>query len=283
MILFFPRSLQVCVDHVTARYGGAEALAHFNILRPFLQDGVPLPRIAHEQDLSPRTLERWAARYRSEGLVGLARRRRADKGEHRIPDKLRLLIEGLALEKPRRSVASIRRRACEVAEREGWPDPGYKLVWSIVRGVDPALMTIAHEGEQAYRQAYDLIHRREASRPNEIWQADHTELDIRVLDDQGESVRPWLTVVLDDYSRAVAGYYLTFAAPSAIGTALALHQASVGSRPPQLLAIYGLPAHPFGRSFQPGRKPAQPRLQRLHVNHPQSGFRSLRMGDSRIE
>ncbi len=35
-----------------------EALARFDILRPFLQDGVPLPRIAHEQDLSPRTLER---------------------------------------------------------------------------------------------------------------------------------------------------------------------------------------------------------------------------------
>jgi transposase InsO family protein len=37
--------------------------------------------------------------------------------------------------------------------------------------------------------------------------------------------KPWLTIVLDDYSRAVAGSAIYFAAPSAIQTALALHQA----------------------------------------------------------
>ncbi len=132
---------------------------------------------------------------------------------------------GLALERPRRSVASIRRKACEVAEREGWEQPGYKLIWSVVRDIDPALLTLAHEGTKGYQQAYDLIYRREARRPNEIWQADHTQLDIQVLDERSEAARPWLTIVLDDYSRAVAGYYLTFSAPSIIGTALALHQA----------------------------------------------------------
>ena len=37
--------------------------------------------------------------------------------------------------------------------------------------------------------------------------------------------QPWLTVILDDYSRAVAGYFLFFEAPSAAQTALALRQA----------------------------------------------------------
>ena len=37
--------------------------------------------------------------------------------------------------------------------------------------------------------------------------------------------KPWLTVVMDDYSRAVAGYFLTFDAPSALNTSLALRQA----------------------------------------------------------
>ncbi len=202
----------------------ARALARFHALRPYLEDGVPLAEIARERGVAARTLERWVARYRTEGVTGLARRARADKSRHRLPDDLRLLIAGLALGRPRRTVASIRRTACEVAAREGWPEPGYKLVRSIVRDLDPALLTLAHEGEQAYRQAYDLIHRREASRPNEIWQADHTQLDILILDGQGQPAHPWLTVILDDYSRAAAGYYLTFAAPSASGTALALHQ-----------------------------------------------------------
>ena len=38
-------------------------------------------------------------------------------------------------------------------------------------------------------------------------------------------MRPWLTLIEDDYSRAVAGYFLFFDAPSTIQTALALHQA----------------------------------------------------------
>ncbi len=203
----------------------SRALARFRLLRPYLEDGVPLAEIARDQGLMPRTLERWVARYRSEGLAGLARRKRTDSGSHRIPERLRLLIEGLALERPRRSVAAIRREACEVAAREGWVQPGYKLVSSIVQGLDPALVSLAHEGTKGYQQVFDLVHRREASGPNEIWQADHTQLDIWLLDERGESARPWLTTILDDYSRAVAGYYLAFAAPSAIGTALALHQA----------------------------------------------------------
>ncbi|GGF70156.1 hypothetical protein GCM10010912_14230 [Paenibacillus albidus] len=38
-------------------------------------------------------------------------------------------------------------------------------------------------------------------------------------------IRPWLTIILDDYSRAIAGYYLSSHAPSAIQTSLSLHQA----------------------------------------------------------
>lgn len=46
-----------------------------------------------------------------------------------------------------------------------------------------------------------------------------------VLNEKGEPKRPWLTVILDDYSRAVAGYYVTFQAPTTIHTALISHQA----------------------------------------------------------
>ena len=65
----------------------------------------------------------------------------------------------------------------------------------------------------------------ESERPNAIWQADHTLLDIWIWDEKENPVRPWLTVVIDDYSRAIAGYYISFDAPSALQTALALRQA----------------------------------------------------------
>jgi putative transposase len=43
----------------------------------------------------------------------------------------------------------------------------------------------------------------------------------------GSSAKPWLTIVIDDYSRAVAGYFLAFEPPCTLhtGTGLALRQA----------------------------------------------------------
>ena len=62
---------------------------------------------------------------------------------------------------------------------------------------------LAHEGTKAYAEAFDLIHRREADRPNAIWQADHTLLDILLVRDATKpAAKPWLTLVSDDYSRA---------------------------------------------------------------------------------
>ena len=41
-------------------------------------------------------------------------------------------------------------------------------------GIDPALRTLADEGDKRYAEVFELVHRRQADRPNEIWQADHT-------------------------------------------------------------------------------------------------------------
>lgn len=66
---------------------------------------------------------------------------------------------------------------------------------------------------------------RQAAAPNQIWQAGHTELDLWVITPSAKPARPWLTVIEDDHSRAVAGYAVSLEAPSAINTALALRHA----------------------------------------------------------
>ncbi|GAA3219749.1 hypothetical protein GCM10020216_030210 [Nonomuraea helvata] len=155
----------------------------------------------------------------------LARASRSDKGLRRFPDELVAFIEGLALCKPKPSVATIHRQAESIARARGWPVPGYWTVHSIITELDPALVTLGLEGTRRYREAYELVYRREATKPNEIWQADHTELDIWVLDERGKPARPWLTAVEDDHSRAIAGYAVNLEAPSALTTALAFRHA----------------------------------------------------------
>jgi putative transposase len=100
----------------------------------------------------------------------------------------------------------------------------YNTVRSIVTALDPAALTLAHDGAVASRDTYELVYRRRAERPNAMWQADHTQLDLLVLDSD-TARRPWLTVVLDDCPRAVPGYTVTLGAPSALNTSLALRQA----------------------------------------------------------
>jgi putative transposase len=203
----------------------AQAFERFGLLRPALEEGISLARVARDRGIALRTAQRWADQYRRDGLAGLARKARSDRGKRHLSDTLRQVIEGLALKRPTLSAASIHRQAVILAERLGEPPPTYRIAHAVIRDLDPALTTLAHEGTKAYSEAFDLIHRHEANGPNAVWQADHTELDIMLKDGRGRPEKPWLTVILDDYSRAVAGYALFFGSPSAIQTALALRQA----------------------------------------------------------
>jgi putative transposase len=204
----------------------AQAMERFHLLRPFLEGQVGLRAIAQQHHMSLRTLRRWVRRYETEGVTGLVRKRRNDRGgRRRLSPALHHLVEGLALQTPPLSVAVIHRQVCEYACQQGMTPPSYSLVYDVVRQLPSALTTLAHQGTKAYKQRFDLLYRREAEAPNAIWQADHCYLDILVLQEGQPPAKPWLTVILDDYSRAMAGYFLTFDAPSALNTSLALRQA----------------------------------------------------------
>jgi len=73
-----------------------------------------------------------------------------------------------------------------------------------------------------------------------MWQADHTPLDILLLDEIGTPTKPWLTAIEDDYSRMIVGYRLSFQKSTALTTALALRQAICHKEDPRWHA-YGIP------------------------------------------
>ena len=220
----------------------SRAWERYRMLQPCVEHDVPLPHITRQHGIALRTLERWLAQYRRHVLAGLARHGRSDRGQPRgLRPELKELIEGLALRKPPPPVTLVQRQVKGVALRNGWPVPNYQRVYRVVKQLDPALITLAHEGTKTYRTTYDLLYRHEAEKPNDLWQADHTKLDIWVREDNGPPVRPWLTVIMDDYSRAIAGFRLSFDAPSSIQTALTLRQAIWRKSQPQW-KIMGIPA-----------------------------------------
>lgn len=215
------------------------AIERYRILEPHLIDGVTLAEIARACTVSQRTLQRWLRRYTTKGLAGLCRASRNDQGRLSLPDHLAALVRDLAIKRPRPPVAAIHRKVQAIAITEGHRAPSYSVVARIVRAIPAARIAVTSD-PATYRDNYELVHRREAMTSNEMWQADHTMLDILVLDDKGVPLRPWLSVVLDDHSRAIAGYFLSLDAPSALNTALALRHAIWRKGNPQWI-ICGIP------------------------------------------
>ena len=140
---------------------------------------------------------------------------RADGGRRKLPAEALELIEGLFLKKPRPSASAVHRRVLALCNERKWPSPWCSGVYAIISRLDPALTTLAHEGPARFRDQFELVYRHRASHPNAIWQADHTQLDVLIRDASGEAIRTWLTTVIDDHSRALAGYLVFAGAPSA--------------------------------------------------------------------
>lgn len=201
------------------------ALEKYRIILPFLEHEVQATSIAKELNFSVKTIRSWITKFRCKGLVGLEHQTRKDRGEIKVDSELLETAKALALQKPPLTIKAIYRKLLLVAKAHSSKPPSYSTVYKTIKSINPALLTLAHGGSKAFQQKYELIYRRECAEPNEIWQADHTELDIYLVDAKGNSRKPWLTTIIDDFSRAICGYYLSYDSPNSVNTALSLKQA----------------------------------------------------------
>ena len=87
-----------------------DEMQRWEILRLHIEDGITLTDLARSTGISTRTLSRWAARYRADGIHGLRTTTRSDAGAHRISAELVAYIEHLGLTRPRPTMAALHRR-----------------------------------------------------------------------------------------------------------------------------------------------------------------------------
>lgn len=181
------------------------------------------------------------------GEVGSKISRKADacqaqrSGEESgLREELVKLIEGLALDRTPRKLSTIHRLVSDIAEEHGWAKPSYAQVYRVVRSMREDRRVLGKEGAVAYRERFDLVYCRQASRANVIWQADHCRLRVYVVKEGGEGELPWLTVIEDDHSRAIMGYRLSWSAPSSAQTSLVLRDA-IGEKREKNWPMQGVP------------------------------------------
>ena len=216
-------------------------LEKYNVISAYLKKESSLSNIASTININLRTLQRWVKDYKTNGLLGLSRKKRKDSGNYRsVQNNLKDAIEGLALKKENISVATITRIVNEYCIEQKLNAVNYYTIRKVIKKIPDDLKVLAKNGDKVYGDKYEMIIRRTSKYPNQIWQTDHSLLDLLIVDCDNQKKKPWLTVVIDDFSRAIAGFSLFIGDPSSLQTGLALRQA-IWYKQDKIWVISGIP------------------------------------------
>ncbi|WP_244946958.1 helix-turn-helix domain-containing protein [Legionella israelensis] len=113
-----------------------KALVKFKIIEPYLNGDESLTSISKQKDIAIRSLHRWVSLYKKYGFDGLKPKSRRDRGCYRkIPEQMVNMIEGLALNKNKKSMASIHRQISHYAKENALPIPSYAVIAKIVNNI----------------------------------------------------------------------------------------------------------------------------------------------------
>lgn len=229
----------------------------FVALQAYRQSGQP-------QQVPGRTLRLWAARFRKaeqvygDGYVGLLpeARRRGNRGNRLSEESRKLMLE--SIENDFESLKQKSKYAAWIAfkhkcEQQGVVAASYKTYRLTVRKRPHFQETLKRKGHRAayvYESAFwdlDLKTPRHGDRPFEIGHIDHTELDVELRCSTTDQIlgRPWLTLLVDAFSRRILALYLTFDPPSYRSCMMVLRDSvKRHGRLPQVIVVDG------GREFE---------------------------------
>ena len=223
---------------------------------------------AEKLGISVRSLQRLFKRYQEEGLFAVRLGKRRDRGSHRVGDFWEEFIiktyqqgnKGSKRMNPKQVALKVQAKATEIGDEK---PPNYRTILRILKPIiEKKKKSIRSPGWQGSslsvktRDGFDV----EINYSNQVWQCDHTRADILLVDQDGNLIgRPWLTTVIDSYSRCIVGINLGYDAPSSQVVALALRHAILPKKYGQEYKLncewdaYGLPKYLFtdgGKDFR---------------------------------
>lgn len=193
-------------------------------------------KAAEAAGVSTATIYRWVSDYRVSGTLTslLPVRRGGGRGKSRLSKEVLLIIEDyfktkyLSLQKPSASAAAREiRRLCSNAQLS--PLPAASTIYRHLGWISDEEKLKRREGSKAAREKF-AIHRNpipDADWPLAITQMDHTLLPIMIVDDEHRKPigRPWITLLIDVYSRVCLGMYLSMDDPSAMSAGMCVAHA----------------------------------------------------------
>lgn len=249
----------------------ADARLKFDVIQTLIEPcdrktyGDRLKAAAAKLNCSVRTVQRLVKKWETDGLATFTQEGRRDSGTHRISEEWqKFIIDAYGKGKCTPAQVAIKVKAKAKAEGQDY----YPSHMTVYRLLEPLIekqkqaSNIRNIGWRGSRLALKTRDGEELSveYSNQVWQCDHTRADVLLVDRQGELLtRPWLTTVIDTYSRCIIGFNLGFDSPSSKVVALALRHAVLPKQYSSEYKLYadwstfGTPEHLFtdgGKDFR---------------------------------
>ncbi len=224
-------------NEIITELASAEARLKLEVIQKLIEPcdraiyGERLRTAAEKLSCSVRTVQRLVKKWEEEGLAAFAQDGRRDNGTHRIGETWQKFITD-AYDKGKCTPAQVAIKVKNKAKAEG--EDYYPSHMTVYRVLAPLIekeeqaSNIRNIGWRGSRLALKTRDGEVLSveYSNQVWQCDHTRADVLLVDQHGVLLdRPWLTTVIDTYSRCIVGLNLGFDAPSSKVVALALRHA----------------------------------------------------------
>lgn len=235
------------VDSVAGERAVKQAEFRLAAIGPLLHLGpnrtrADVERRAAEVKAGSATLYRWIKQYEQDGLPSLVHQVRSDSGVTRVQPEVESLmqrwIDTRYMTAQRPSITSVYRSLSLEIDRVNKSRPEGEQLLSLptfetfrrrISGVLTRRRLSRRHGEGVARRLDPITsHYPGADFPLAVVQADHTTLDVILVDSvfrRPLKNRPYITIVMDVFSRVVLGFHVSLDAPSAFSVGQALTNA----------------------------------------------------------
>lgn len=208
---------------------------------------------AKEADVAAKTWRGWLRAYqRNPVLASLLRKRRSDAGESRLDPLVETLMQAYVKAWSVNTAEDIKsvwkdlrdeiKRRAKTNPSQPWKVPEYTTFYLRCQAVNPIKRDEGQFGKRMASLKHGLVKGSIAGidAPLSIVQIDHTELPVQVVDEEFRIAvgRPWITVLIDIFSRMIVGFYLSLEPPGNLSAGLATANAILPKGP--LLQKYGI-------------------------------------------
>lgn len=212
-----------------------KAVNRFDIIKPILSDrgNIDLIKnIAHQNNISIATIYRWLKSYNESGLVSalIGKKKGIQQGKSKLPKSLDNIINdkihSVYLSSSKHSITKTIREINLVCHEMGMKAPHPNTIRNRIKNITEEERIRKRYGAKIARDNFEPIKGSfpGADYPLAVVQIDHTPVDIILVDSYTRQPyqRPYLTLAIDVYSRAIMGFYLSYDPPSSLSVGMCI-------------------------------------------------------------